>query len=47
MLKKKVILKQKRGTATLFMADLEEAIIKESEYKPYLWLRYFDDILFL
>ena len=39
--------KQKRGTAIdtkfvppysiLFMADLEEEIIKESEYKPYLW----------
>ena len=43
----KKILKQKRGTAIdtkftplysiLFMAELEEEIIKESEYKPYLW----------
>ena len=45
---------QKRGTAVgtkfappysiLFMAELEEKIIKESEYKPYLWWRYIDDI---
>ena len=42
----KKILKQKRGTAIgtkfaplysiLFMAELEEEIIKESEYKPHL-----------
>ena len=53
----KKILKQKRGTAIgtkfappysiLFMAELEEKIIKESEYKPYLWWRYIDDISFL
>ena len=45
----KKILKQKQGTAIgtkfaplysiLFMAELEENIIKESEYKPYLWWR--------
>ena len=29
------------------MAELEEKIIKESEYKPYLWWRYIDDIFFL
>ena len=29
------------------MAELEEEIIKESEYKPYLWRRYIHDILFL
>ena len=29
------------------MAKLEEEIIKESEYKPYLWWRYIDDIFFL
>ena len=29
------------------MAQLEEEIIKESEYKPYLWWRYIDDIFFL
>ena len=50
-------LKQKRGTAfgtkfappysTLLMAELEEEIIKESGYKPYLWWRYIDDIFFL
>ena len=50
-------LKQKRGTAIgakfappysiLFMAALEEKIIKESEYQPYLWWRYIDDIFFL
>ena len=31
----------------LFMAELEEKIIKESEHKPYLWWRYIDDIFFL
>ena len=50
-------LKQKRGTAIgikfappysiLFMAELEQKIIKESEYKPYLWSRYIDDMFFL
>ena len=29
------------------MAELEEEIIKESEYKPYLTWRYIDDIIFL
>ena len=29
------------------MAELEEEIIKESEYKPYLLLRYIGDIFFL
>ena len=29
------------------MAELEENIIKESKYKPYLWRRYIDDIFFL
>ena len=53
----KKTLKQKRGTAIgtkfappysiLFMAELEEKIIKESEYKPYLWWRHIDDIFFL
>ena len=42
----KITLKQKRGIATgtkyapgysiLFMAELEEEIVEESEYKPYL-----------
>ena len=50
-------LRQKRETAIgtkfappysiLFMAELEEEIIKESEYKPYLWWQYIDDIFFL
>ena len=50
-------LKQKRRNAIgtkfaplysiLFMAELEEKIIKISEYKVYLWWRYFDDIFFL
>ena len=50
-------LKQKRGTAIvtkfapphsiLFIAELEEKIIKESEFKPSLWWRYIDDIFFL
>ena len=53
----KKTLKQKRETAIgaklappysiLFMAELEEEIIKESEYKPFLWSRYIDDIFFL
>ena len=53
----KKILKQKRGTAIgtkfaplysiLFMVELEEQIIKESEYKQYLRWRYIDDIIFL
>ena len=53
----KKTLRQKRGTAIgskfappysiSFMAELEEEIIKESEYKPYLWWRYIDDIYFL
>ena len=50
----KKTLKQKQGTAIgtkpqnsfLFIAELEEEIIKESEYKPYLWWRYMDDIVF-
>ena len=29
------------------MAELEEEIIKKSEYKPYLRCRYIDDIFFL
>ena len=29
------------------MAELEEEIIKESEYKPYLWWSYIDDIFLL
>ena len=29
------------------MAELEEAIVKEADFKPYLWWRYIDDIFFL
>ena len=46
-------LKQKRRTAIgtkfappysiLFMAELEEEMIKEAEYKSHLWWRYIDD----
>ena len=53
----KKTLKRKRGTAIgtkfappysiLFMAELEEEIIKESAYKPHLWWRYIDDIFYL
>ena len=53
----KKTLKQKRRTAIstkfappysiLLMAELEEEIVKESEYKPYLWWRYIGDIFFL
>ena len=52
----KKTLKQKRGTAIgtklappnsiLFMAELEEEVIKESEYKPYRRWMYMDDIFF-
>ena len=53
----KKILQQKRRIAIgtkfaspysiLFTAELEEEIIKEPEYKPYLCWRYIDDIFFL
>ena len=53
----KKIFQQKRGMATetkfappysiLFMAELEEAIFKEADFKPYLWWRCIDDIFFL
>ena len=53
----KKIFKQKRGNAIgnkfappysiSFMAELEEDIIKESEYIPHLWQRYKDYIFFL
>ena len=53
----KKIFKQKRGAAIgtkfappysiLFMAELEEAILKEADFKPNLWSRYIDDIIFL
>ena len=52
----KKTLKQKRGTAIgtkfappysiLFIAELEEEIIKGSEHKPYLWWKYIDDRFF-
>ena len=31
----------------LFMAELEEEILREVELKPYLWWRYIDDIFFI
>ena len=50
-------LNQKRGSATetkfvppysiLFMAELEEEILRKEEFKPHLWWRYIDDISFL
>ena len=53
----KKTLKQLRGTAIgtrfappssiLFMAELEEEILREVELKPYLWWRYIDDIFFI
>ena len=53
----KKTLKQKRGTAIrkkfvppysiLFVAELEEEILRKAEFKLYLWWRYFDDIFFL
>ena len=53
----KKTLKQKRGIAIrtkfappysiLFMAELEEQILRKAEFKPYLWWRYTDDIFFL
>ena len=53
----KKIFKQKRGMtirtkfappySILFMAELEEAIFKEADFKPYLWWRHIDNIFFL
>ena len=53
----KKTLKQLRGTAIgtkfappnsiLFMAELEEEILREVELNPYLWWRYIDDIFFI
>ena len=53
----KKTLNQLRGTAIgtkfapsysiLFMAELEEEILREVELKPYLWCRYIDDIIFI
>ena len=50
-------LKQLRGTAIgttfappyaiIFMADLEERILKDIELKPRIWWRYIDDIFFI
>ena len=50
-------LKQKRGTAIgtkivlpysiLFMAELEEKLLRKAEFKLHLWWRYVDDIFFL
>ena len=49
--------KQLRGTATgikfapsystLFMAELEQEILREVELKPYLWWQYIDDIFLI
>ena len=53
----KKTLKQLRGTgigtkfappyAIIFMADLEESILKYIELKPRIWQRYIDDIFFI
>ena len=53
----KKTLKQIRGTAIgtkfappysiLFMAELEEEILREVELKPYLWWWFIDDIFFI
>ena len=53
----KKTLKKKRGAAIgtkfappysiLFMAELEEGILRKAEFKPYLWWRYIEDIFFL
>ena len=53
----KKTLKQIRGTAIgtkfaplysiLFMAELEEEILREVELKPYLWWRFIEDIFFI
>ena len=50
-------LNQKRGSAIgtkfvppygiLFMAELEEEILRKAEFKLYLWWRYIDNISFL
>ena len=33
--------------AIIFMADLEERILKDIELKPHIWGRYIDDIFFI
>ena len=33
--------------SVLFMAELEEKILREVELKPFLWWRYIDDIFFI
>ena len=53
----KKTLKQMRGTAIgtkfappysiLFMAELEEEILREVELKPYIWRPFIDDIFFI
>ena len=53
----KKTLKQKRGTAIetkfvppysiMFMAEVEEGILRKAEFKPYPCWRYIDDIFFL
>ena len=53
----KKTIKQKRATAigkkfaphysTLFMAELEEEVLGKAKFKPSLWWRYMDDIIFL
>ena len=53
----KKILKQLRGTAignkfappysVVFIAELEEEVLREAELKPDLWWRYIDDIFFI
>ena len=53
----KKTLKQKRGTligtkfpppySILFMAELEQKILRKAEFKPCIWWRYIDDIFLL
>ena len=53
----KRVFRQKQGTAIgtkmapsyaiLFMSDFEEAFLKSSPYKPYVWWRYIDDIFMI
>ena len=33
--------------STVFMAEIEEEILRKAEFKAYLWWRYIDDIFFL
>ena len=40
-------MKSAPSCSILFMAELEEEVLRKAEFKPHLWRRYIDDIFFL